>query len=170
MVSLYRTIGVLAALLGANIAAKILFPSIDSNFVGFNMVNDSIMVLGLLAILTDLNILKINGNGYKSVKGYLKIGVIALLAGTLWEILSFSSLLFGKSSVFIVSEWARIAPLVIGLIGLPVLLISDRVSKERLIFGINSTKWRGLIFNAVFCIGYTIVALIFLVKIGWLTI
>ena len=165
--AIYKTIGVLAALIGANIAAKILFSSVDGNFVGFNMISDAIMVLGLLAFLTDLNILKVNG---KSFKGYLKIGIFALLAGTVWEILSFSSLFFGSASKFIVSEWIRIAPLVVGLIGLPILWISDRVSRERLIFGINSTKWRGLIFNFVFCLGYTIVALIFLVKVGWLTI
>ncbi len=165
--ALYRTIGALAALLGVNIAVRILFPAVSDNFVGFNMVSDSIMVLGLLAFLTDLNILKTNG---KTLKGYLKIGVLALVFGTLWEVLSFSSLFFGKSSVFIISEWIRIAPLVIGLIGLPVLWISDRVSRERLIFGINSIKWRGLIFNFMFCLGYTIVALILLVQVGWLTI
>ncbi len=170
MASFYRSIGALSALLGVNIAAKILFPSVSDNFVGAGLIADSIMVLGLLAFLTDLNILKTNGNGHKSLKGYLKIGVLALIFGTLWEVLSFSSLLFGKSSVFIISEWVRIAPLVVGLVGLPVLLISDRVSKERLIFGINSTKWRGLIFNFVFCLGYTIIALIFLVRVGWLTI
>ena len=168
--ALYRTIGALAALLGVNIAARILFPSISDNFVGAGLIADSIMVIGLLAFLTDLNILKINGKDGKSLKGYLKIGILALIFGTIWEILSFSSLFFGKSSVFIISEWIRIAPLVVGLIGLPVLWISDRVSRERLIWGINSTKWRGLIFNFVFCLGYTIVALILLVKVGWLTI
>ena len=165
--AIYKTIGVLAALLGANIAAKILFSSVDGNFVGFNMVSDAIVVLGLLAFLTDLNILKVNG---KTLKGYLKIGILALVAGTLWEVLSFSSLFFGKASTFIISEWIRIAPLVIGLIGLPILWISDRVSRERLIFRINSTKWRGLIFNFVFCLGYTIGILILLVKVGWLII
>ena len=170
MVAIYRTIGAVAALIGLNIAAKILFPSVSDNFVGAGLIADSILVLGLVAFLTDLNILKTNGKDGKSMKGYLKIGIIALVAGILWEVLSFSSLLFGDSSVFIITEWIRIAPLVIGLIGLPVLFISDKVSKERLIFGINSTKWRGLIFNTIFCIGYTIVALILLAKIGWLTI
>ncbi len=168
--AIYKTIGALAALLGVNIAARILFPSISDNFVGAGLIADSIMVIGLLAFLTDLNILKINGKDGKSLKGYLKIGILALIFGTIWEILSFSSLFFGKSSMFIISEWIRIAPLVVGLIGLPVLWISDRVSRERLIWGINSTKWRGLIFNFVFCLGYTIVALILLVKVGWLTI
>ncbi len=170
MVAIYRTIGALAALLGVNFAAKILFPAVSDNFVGAGLIADSIMVIGLLAFLTDLNILKTNGKDGKSIKGYLKIGVLALIFGTIWEILSFSSLFFGKASTFIISEWIRIAPLVIGLIGLPVLLISDLVSKERLIWGINSTKWRGLIFNFIFCLGYTIIALIFFVKIGWLTL
>ncbi len=134
------------------------------------MISDSILVLGLLALLTDLNILKINGKDGRSIKGYLKVGIIALLVGTLWELLSFSSLFFSRESVFIISEWIKIAPLVIGFIGIPVLWISDMVSKERLIFGINSTKWRGLIFNAIFCVGYTIVALLLLFKIGWLSI
>ncbi len=170
MVAIYKTIGALAALLGVNIAAKLLFPTVSDNFVGAGLIADSIMVLGLFAFLTDLNVIKTNGNGYKSLKGYLKIGILALIFGTIWEVLSFSSLLFGQSSVFIITEWIRIAPLVIGLIGLPVLWISDRVSRERLIWGINSTKWRGLIFNFVFCLGYTVIALILLVKVGWLTI
>ncbi len=170
MVSFYRSIGAIAALFGANIAAKILFPEVSSNFVGAGLIIDSILVIGLIALLTDLNVLKTNGKDGKSIKGYLKIGIIALLVGILWEVLSFSALFFGEASTFIISEWIRIAPLIIGIVGLPILWISDRVSRERLIFGINSTKWRGLIFNFVFCLGYTIIALILLVKVGWLTI
>jgi len=165
--ALYRTIGALAALLGANIAAKILFPSIAINFVGFNHIADSIMVLGLLAFLTDLNILKTNG---KTLKKYFKIGVLALVLGAVWEILSFSSLFFGSTSIFIVSEWIKIAPLIIGLVGLPVLWISDRVSRERLIFGMKSTGLKGLAFNFIFCLSYTIIAMILLVKLEWLII
>jgi len=167
--ALYRTWGMLGSLIGINIVARLLNFQME-NFVLLNHIGESILFLGILALLFDLKVLKINGRTGKNLKGYLKIGILALIFGIFWEVMSFSALFFGSTSALIVSEWLRVAPIVIFLVGLPVLWISDMVSRERLIYGMNSIGWKGLVFNFVFCMGYTIIAMFLLIKYGLVVI
>ena len=163
MPSYYRTTASIAALIAINLAVRIFNLSLGDNLIMGNHLVDSVMVIGLISLLSDLKVIKTNHN-------YLRIGIIALIFGAVWEILSFSALFFGSTSSFILSEWIRIAPVMIFAIGIPVLYIADKVSRERLIFGMNSIGRNGIIFNMVFCGAYTLFAMFVLTKYGLLSV
>lgn len=163
MASFYRTIGAIGALVGVNIAVRLLNIPIESNFVFGNHIGEAVMVVGLLALLTDLNIIK-------TKNGYLFLGLIALVFGAIWEVLSFSTLFIETGRQVVIAEWLKIGPIIIFLIGVPVLYISDRISRERIIWGFVSSGRQGLMINFIFCLGYATLALYLLIKWGWLVI
>ena len=161
--SLYRSCGAIGALVGLNIAVKIFNLPVE-NLIFSNHIAESIMIVGLLGLLVDLRIIK--KTSLDEFSDYIRLGINALIIGVLWEILSFSSLFFKTNSQTILSEWLKIAPLTIFLIGMPVLYISKRVSREKLIFGIDSTNSKGLVFVFIFTMAYTIFMIYLLNNLG----
>jgi hypothetical protein len=162
----YRFWGGIGALIGLNLAVAFLKLPLQGNFLDGNLLTDSIMVMGLIGLLADMKI--VIPERYRN--NYIVLGIIAFIVGIGWQVLSFGSLLIAENSSQIISQWISIAPIVIGFIGIPCLYISYLVSKERVIWGQNATGWKGLIFVSAFCSAYTIAALYFLTKFGWLVI
>lgn len=162
--AMYRVIGAIGALIGLNLSVKILNLPLEENFILGNHLGEAIMIIGIIGLLADLNLLQ------KYKDNFFVLGFIALIAGTVWEVLSFSSLFIQTNLIQITTEWFKIAPIVIFTIGVPCLYISKQVSREKLIFGFDSTNSKGLIFNFIFCAGYTIIAMYILLKLGLLVI
>ena len=156
---LYRTFASIGALLGLNIAVKLFNVSFIENLVSGNLLAESIVIVGVIGLLSDLNILKADDK-------YLKLGIITLVFGAIWEILSFSSLFVSESRTFIFSEWIKIAPISIALIGIPILWIADKVKREKLILGFDSTKKAGLFMVMLFSGAYTVGAVYILNSVG----
>ncbi len=155
--ALYRVWGAVGALLGLNIAVRLFNIPVEGNFILGNHMGEAIMLIGIIGLLADLKLFPA-----KYRDNLLALGIIALITGTIWEVLSFGSLFIKSNSTQIIREWIKVAPLMIFAIGLPCLYISKRVSREKLIFGIDSTNAKGLIFNVSFCIIYTIIAIFLL--------
>lgn len=163
----YRTIGAIGALVGMNILVGIMKIPIETNYVFGNHITESLMIIGLLGLLLDLRVLNLTNGVHKQ---YLKLGLIAFIFGGFFEILSFASLMYKTTTLHILTEWIRIAPFTIALIGLPVLYISDRMSYRRQFLGKSSVGIKGLFFNFLVCVVYTILIGYFLFKFGILAI
>jgi len=159
MCALYRTWGGIGALVGANIGAKILGLDIGKNFVFGNHIGEAVAIIFLIGLLTDLNLFN-----HKIKYNYILLAMFAFGFGAIWEILSFTALFSGGK--FILDEWFIVAPAIIIGIGMPVLYISDRISRERKIFGFDTTGRNGLLVNAIVCMVYSAIALVVLVNFG----
>ena len=155
----------LGGVISINILVWFLAIPISDNFVFGNHLVESLLILNLLAFLTDLNILKLN-NGFG--RQYIKIGLIAFFSGIAFQILSFASLMYGVQSSHVVLEWLRIAPITIIALGIPVLWISDKISHQRQLFGYSTIGIKGLIANFLICFAYTFFVGYLLFSYGYL--
>ena len=160
MGSLYRSWAILASLVSLSIILHILGISLEGNFLIGNHLADSILVLGIISLLSDLDLLP---KRYRD--NLFAIGVIALLAGAVYETLSFGSFFTFSNTALILRQWFRVAPILIFAVALPVLMIANQVSREMRIWGFNSTGKNGLIFVSLFSMAYTIAAIYFLIKV-----
>jgi hypothetical protein len=163
--SLYRSIGALGGLVGLSIAAVLFNIPLEGNFLVGNHLGESLALVGIIGLLADINLLP-----QKYRNNFIALGIIALIAGAVWEVLSFGSLFIQSNFQEIIVEWFLIAPIIIGFIGVPILFISRQVSRERLIFGMDATNSKGLVFVFIFSALYTIAAFWALQNLWILTI
>ena len=153
MAKLYATIGSLAAIIVANIFFKIfnLFPV--NHYIVLDIITTALVVLGIVSLLRDFNIF----NDLESKP--IKLAIIALIIGYLFELLSFGAVFYTDKFLLVSKTWWVIAPVIIGLIGIPILLITKQVSREKIIWRMKANGWRGWIFSALFSGAYTFTAL-----------
>jgi len=151
MVSFYRTWGSLGALLGVNVATKIF--NITGDFVTGSHLAESVFVIALVGLLLDL------GVGKNIRNNYLYIWVTAVIFGIFSQVMSFSALFFANESQIIFEQWMAIAPATLAILGIPILMIADKISRERLIFGYDTTGARGLVVTFAVSIAYSVFAI-----------
>jgi hypothetical protein len=153
----YRTTGMIAALVSMNIVVWIMDLSIHTDYLFGNHITESIMVMGILGILLDLNFKYLTKLYDGTFVNYLKLGVIALLFGAVLELFLFAGLMFPVTRFDILTTWFRIAPYTIFLIGLPVLWISDKMKYKKRLFELNTENGQGIIMNMILCFIWTFV-------------
>ncbi|GAG80097.1 unnamed protein product, partial [marine sediment metagenome] len=83
----YRSWSAFAVLIGINLAASLFHLSVETDLILANHLVEAAMALMIVTFLVDLKML----NGEQQ-KNYLKIGLIALFAGGLMVLATFSSL------------------------------------------------------------------------------
>ena len=164
--SKYLTYSSIGALIGINLSARLLNLPLEGNFLIGNMLGEAAAFLAITTLLVDLNFPKIRD--YRN--NFIMLGIIAILFGVIYELLTLSSLFLVSNITPIVIAWFSIAPVIIFGVGIPCLYIGKRVMREKLIFGFDSTNSKGIFFTLLFCIGYTIAAIYFLIKLGFLAI
>lgn len=151
MTSYYRFFAGIGGVLGVNIAAKIF--NITGDFVIGSHLAESVFVIALVGLLLDLGI------GKSIRNNYLYIWITAVILGIFWQVSSFSALFFAKESQIIFEEWMKISPVVIGFVGIPLLMIADRIGRGKLIFGQATIGARGLVLTFAVAIAYAIFAI-----------
>ncbi len=167
----YRTTGAIAALVAMNILVWFMKIPIETNYLIGNHLTESLMVIGLIGVLLDLNfgyLQKISGN--RDVMSYLKLGFIALIFGAVLELFLFAGLMFAITRMEIITSWFLIAPYTIFLIGLPVLWISDRMRYRRRLIGITTENGKGVLTNMILCFIWTFIVGYILFSQGYLVI
>ena len=153
----YTAIGALGGLIGANIAMfilahffSIMIPQTSNFFLIGNHIGEAISVVGVLGLVYDLL-------PRDKKQDPLIISLVAVFAGAVWEWLSF---LTGANVVIgskILLEWFKFGVPVIFVVGLPIILISRYIRKEKKIMGLEVTNTKGLLFNFFICMIYSMV-------------
>ncbi len=161
----YKTISMLGVILGVNIAVWLLNIPIANDLLVGNHLIEASTALAITTLLIDLRLL----NG-EIKNNYFKIGLIAFGVGTIWAVAGFSSLFIMGNAIEVITEWIKIAPIMIACVGLPSLYIADKLSQKNKIFGMENTGNRGRLNILAISTGYTILALWALMKWGILKI
>lgn len=150
----------ISLLVGINLAVRLFNIPVDGNLILGNHLVESIAALSIIVFLSDLRIIN---NDHKN---YLKIGLIAFFAGIIMVLASFSSLFVPSTFIPIISSWFRIAPLTIGLIGLPSLYLADKLAQKNKLFGIDNVGKKGIINIIIIGVTFSVLMIYFLNKYG----
>jgi len=161
----YRTYAAVSVLLGINIAVRLFNIPIGENLIWGNHFVESAAALSLVTFLSDLRIID-----SQTHKTYLKIGLIAFFGGIFMVLASFSTLFVPSNFIPIVGAWFRIAPQIIGLIGIPCLYIADKLSQRNKILGFENVGKRGLLNVVIIATAYSVLVIYFLNKYGLLVL
>ena len=161
MTSYYRTWSSLGLLVGTNIIARILNIDIMSNLLFGNHLVESLMFFSFISLLIDIGLLKQSVN-----KDYFKIFLIALFGGVIFINISFSSLFSLDSFVAITSSWFDVAPIMIGLVGIPSLYFATKLSQRETFLGIKRSLFNVFMVSLV----YSALMIYLLIKYNILTI
>ncbi len=161
----YRTWMSVSLLIGVNLAVRIFNIPVDGDLILGNHLVESLAALSIVVFLSDLRIIS-NGDN----KNYLKIGLIAFFAGIVMVLASFSSLFVPSAFFPIVSSWFRIAPITIGIIGIPSLYFADKLAQKNKILGFENVGKRGLINIVIIGVAFSIFMIYMLNKYNLLII
>lgn len=165
MVGFYRSWSALAVLIGINLAASLFNLSVETDLILANHLVEAGMALAIVTFLVDLRM--INGEYQKN---YLKIGLIALLAGGLMVLATFSSLFLPSTYTPIIGAWFSTAPQIIFLIGLPSIYFADKLSQKNRFLGMDNVGKKGIINIIIVSIAYSVFMIYALNKYGFLVL
>ena len=165
MTSFYRSWSALSVIIGINLAVSLFDVEVASDLILGNHLIEASAALAIIVFLVDLKML----NGEQQ-KNYLKIGIIALFAGGLMVLATFSSLFIPSTYTPIIGAWLATAPQIIFLIGIPSIYFADRLSQKNLFLKMSNVGVRGIINIIVVSIVYSVFMIYFLNKFGFLVI
>jgi len=133
----YTTVAFFGTLMGLNLSVILFRLDQIISPIGLNLMGEGLAMMLIGGLLYDLIL-----RGRKT--NILSIPIIAFTGGAVWEVLSFCVGFVPEKAEPILLEWGIYGSISIIILGLPILILTQFIRKEKKIFGINTVNSTGL--------------------------